>query len=421
MRPGLSRIRRILALLDHPEKDFRSILVTGSNGKGTTCAVLASCLHGFGWNTGLFTSPHLVSVRERFRVNGECASRAAMHEFLRRHGADCRRLGATYFETTRAFALWWFRRREVEWAVLEIGLGGRYDACNAVDPSLSIVTSIALEHTQWLGRTQAQIAAEKGCVARRDAPTLSGSLGKSAERSLYRTVKARGGYTLRLGHDILVSHAQSRARGGSLTLQCFGETLDLDVRIPGRKALDNAALAAAAAMHACRVMHPKRWPAGWKHTLRTGVRRARWPARFEQVQAAPQIVVDVAHNAASVAALVTDWQAFWPKRRPVLLAGMLDDKPARVIGRLFSKIASVAVITRPQSSRAIEPGELVRQWRRHFQRVEAVPGPRAALRRALELAGKHGALLVAGSHYVVGPILAGLGVDPARGSIHSKQ
>ena len=120
MRPGLARIRRLLSILDHPEHAYRSILVTGSNGKGTTAAYLSACLQALGYKTGLFTSPHLVSVRERFRIQGRSAPLAAMQRFLRLHGGACRALGATYFETTTAFALWWFRQESAEWAVLEI-------------------------------------------------------------------------------------------------------------------------------------------------------------------------------------------------------------------------------------------------------------------------------------------------------------
>jgi dihydrofolate synthase/folylpolyglutamate synthase len=414
MRPGLLRIRRLLAHLGHPERSFKSVLVTGSNGKGTTCAVLAACLQGFGFDTGLFTSPHLVSVRERFRINGVCATQAAMNEFLRRHGALCRRVGATYFETTTAFALWWFRERGVHWVVLEIGLGGRHDACNAVDPELSIVTSIALEHTQWLGSTQARIAAEKAWVARPGRPTLTGPLGRSAERSLRRTVAARGGHVLCFGHEIRVSRVKSSAGGSVLRLRVHDQQLDLSVRIVGAKAVINTALAAAAAMHIRHSGAAATWPRGWQEALRRSVRQARWPARLDRVRTQPFVIADVAHNEAAVAALVADWRRLWPRRRPVLLVGLLDDKPVRRIGALLSRLSSVAVVTRPDSERAVEPEQVAAAWRHNFERLVVATAPRRALERALELAGPTGSLLVTGSHYVVGPVLAALGADPTE-------
>lgn len=414
MRPGLSRIRRLLAAMDHPDRDFHSVLVTGSNGKGTTCAVLSSCLQSLGWKTGLFTSPHLVSVRERFRVNGTRAPYSAMRLFLRHHGAACRRAGATYFETTTAFALWWFRQSGVEWAVLEIGLGGRHDACNAVNPSLSIVTSIALEHTDWLGRTQAEIAAEKGCVARSGKITLSGPLSVSAERSLGRTIRARGGLWMRVGRDIQILLRNSTHRGSSFDMRCLGHTVTLTTRLRGRKAALNAALAASAAMHLCRDRQTQELPTGWKRALRQGVLAARWPARLETVSRRPQIILDVAHNAASVASLVADWQEMWPERRPVILAGLLDDKPVRAIGSLLSELGSQVVITRPDSPRARDPEQVALSWRGSFERVWVEPVPKRALGTAMALAGKKGHVLVTGSHFVVGPILSQLGIDPGR-------
>ena len=408
MRPGLSRIRRLLDRMDHPERSFESVLVTGSNGKGTTCAVLASSLEHLGWTTGLFTSPHLISVRERFRVNGRVAPQAAMHRFLKLHGGACHRLGATYFETTTAFALWWFRERKVEWAVLEIGLGGRLDACNAVDPKLSIVTSVSLEHTAYLGPTQTHIAAEKGGVARRHTPTFVGPLGSSAMRSLSRAVRAREGVLVCTGKDLRVSRVQSKLQGSRFTLHALGRQVDLHVPFAGGRAVVNAALAASAAVYICSTDHSGRDLTRWKRGLKRGVRAAHLSARLERVRVTPPIFVDVAHNEASVASLVDDWRRLWPGRKPVLLTGLLDDKPAKKIGRLLARVSDTAVLTRPDSPRAVAPLELARTWRGLFRRVDVVEPPGRALVRARELAGKQ-PLLVTGSHFVVGPVLAKLG------------
>jgi len=336
-----------------------------------------------------------------------------MRRFLRLHGATCRRLGATYFETTTAFALWWFEQSGVERAVLEIGLGGRHDACNAVDSELSVVTSIALEHTQWLGHTQAQIAAEKGCVARPGKPTLVGPMTREAERALRNTITALGGTMVRVGHEIRLQEQECSGRGSRFGVTCLGQSVALSTRLLGRKAALNAGLAASAALHLVRAETRADRFRGWKGSLQRGVWAARWPARLQVISGGPTLVLDVAHNAAAVASLVEDWQNLWPRRRPVILAGLLDDKPAGAIGSLFSKIASRVVVTRPDSERAFDPELLALTWQPDFEHVEVVLNPGKAWQRASKLAGKQGCILVTGSHFVVGPVMRHLGLDPA--------
>lgn len=404
MRPGLTRMRRLLDHLDHPEHSFQSVLVTGSNGKGTTCAVLASCLQQLGWTTGLFTSPHLVSVRERFRVDGAEAPYSAMNRFLKEHGQVCRQTGATYFETTTAFALWWFRRRHVQWAVLEIGLGGRLDACNAVEPALSIVTSVSLEHTEWLGDTQEQIAREKGGVARRGTITFAGSLSPSALRGLRQAVSEKGGRLVRAGRELRWGPIRFSSRGSAFTLQVNGSPCRLRMGQAGGKAAINAGLAAAAAQHICTNIASAERPADWKRRILRGVHTARMPARLEQLQTRPFIIADVAHNEASVIALVEDWRRLWPRRRPVILVGLLSDKPVRRIGELLSRLGDTVVITRPDSPRAVDPNKVKELWQDRFKHVHVVVEPVKAVAHALRLA-RGGSLLVTGSHYVVGPVL----------------
>jgi dihydrofolate synthase/folylpolyglutamate synthase len=391
--------------MGRPDRTFKSVLVTGSNGKGTTSAVLTCCLEELGWKTGLFTSPHLVSVRERFRVKGKCAPPEACAQFLRQFGARSRELGATYFEVTTAFALWWFAQQEVDWAVLEIGLGGRWDACNAVDPVLSIVTSVSLEHTGYLGRTQGAIATEKARVARAGRPLLAGPLGVSAQRALRSTVRELGGHLLRTGHDIRFSKPRLTLGGSRFTVRCGSASMNLQTRMLGSNAAQNSGLAAAAAWHIARE-HTALAESECRKAIARGVSRARFRGRLDVLGSRPLLVVDVAHNAAAVATLVADWRTLWPRKRPVIVAGLLEDKPDSRIGALLSEIALGAVITRADSPRAIPPEALAESWRRHFENVEVWPRMADAWKRAQQLAGSSGCVLVTGSHFVVGPFLA---------------
>jgi dihydrofolate synthase/folylpolyglutamate synthase len=407
IRPGLERIRTLLGAMGHPERSFRSVLVAGSNGKGTTAAALEAMLRAAGCRTGLFTSPHLVSVTERFRIDGRPVSPAELHRFLSRHRHDLRRSGATYFEATTACALWLFARRQVDWAILEIGLGGRWDACNAVDPELAVVTSISLEHTEYLGRTEAAIAREKAQVARRGKPVVVGRVSPPARCALAREFDRIGAPAYWLGRDFDVTDPGPIAGGSEGTLIAQGRRLRLRSGVRGERALDNVALAA------CGMATLAGHFPGFSHTemrraMLAGAARVRWPARLEVIRQRPLVVLDVAHNEAAFAALVQDWARYWPGVKPVVVLGLLCDKPAARIARIVSRLTDLVVVTTPDSPRAVPASELADSWRSSFRSIHVRKGVTAAVEHALELAGSNGAVLITGSHFVVGPARASL-------------
>jgi dihydrofolate synthase/folylpolyglutamate synthase len=412
IRPGLSRIRRILKALNRPDRVYKGILVAGSNGKGTTAAMLAGSLQALGFCTGLFTSPHLNSVHERFQVNNRLARRSEIKRFLSLHGDTCRQVGATYFEVTTAFALWWFAQSRVDWAVLEIGLGGRWDACNAIQPDLSIITSISREHTEFLGNTLAEIAAEKARVARRGRPVLIGSLPKAAE------VAARAELT-RIGADThwLETRPQrltiKKIPSGTvvhLGAACANQNVKLSMR--GHNAAAAATLASAAICTLRDTGEIQIASERFVEALKFGMSRVRWPARLQIVRRSPLTVVDVAHNPAAIESLITEWKRYWPDRRPVLLTALLSDKNPLRIGRLLARLSSRVIVTAADSPRSLSPEGLAIKWRPLFHRIGIEPDMSKAMSRARRMAGKDGAILVVGSHYLAGPILRLLKVTP---------
>ena len=415
IRPGLARIRRLLRRLENPERRLRTVLVAGSNGKGTTAAMLEAMLRAAGFRTGLFTSPHLVSVTERFRLDGACVEPGELVHFMRRHEAAIRRTEATYFEATTACALWLFARTRVDWAILEIGLGGRWDACNAVEPDVAIVTSISREHTEYLGTTEAAIAREKAQVARPGKPVIVGRVSRAARASLNAEFRTLGAVPYWLGKDFEVTDSVYGTNGVAGTLRAAGRTLCLRSAIRGKHALDNAALAACA-LGAIASLATEPLPArAVRRAIVTGARNVRWPGRLEVVSRRPLVVLDVAHNAGSFRALAEDWRRHWPGVRPIVVVGLLADKPAGQMAGALEQICDSAIATRAQSPRAVAPSTLTRLLERRIPQIESIDSVEGAVRRAFQLAGRNGAILVCGSHFVVGPARAALLAVPGRG------
>jgi dihydrofolate synthase/folylpolyglutamate synthase len=408
IRPGLARIRKLLVALDHPERSFKTILVAGSNGKGSTAAYLSSILQLAGYRTGLFTSPHLMSVSERFRVDGVLADASDLRRFLRLHGSACRRVGATYFEATTACALWWFASERVEWAILEIGLGGRWDACNAVDPELSVITSIAREHTDYLGPTLAHVAREKAQVARPGRPVVVGSLAISAGRALRAELRRIGARPHTLHQDFDIRNARFTPSQGQGTLVDRRGQVRFRTGLLGENAVANAALAAESVRVLAAEGAVSKSRTDLDRAVRAGVAATRWPGRLQIVRRHPLVIADVAHNQAAFEKLVSDWQNLWPRQRPHIVGGLLGGKPATAIGRLLSRIAGSLTVVAPESPRAIPPNQLADTWRRSFPGVQVAASLDAALQTAMAAAGRRGSVLVCGSHYLVGPALESL-------------
>jgi dihydrofolate synthase/folylpolyglutamate synthase len=297
----------------------------------------------------------------------------------------------------------------VEWAILEIGLGGRWDACNAVEPELSVVTSIAREHTDYLGPTVAHVAREKAQVARSGKPVVVGTLGTTALRAMKSELHRIGAQSNWQGRDFELKDVRCSPRRGSGTLVDRFGRIGLRTNLLGANAVTNAALAA----EAVRILGAEgvlsRGDRDLNRAIRSGLAATRWPARLQVLCRRPLVIADVAHNRSAFEALVADWQALWPRRRPDIVAGLLDDKPAMAIGRLLGRIAHSITVVAPASPRAVPSATLARIWRRSVPRVQVAANLHAALETALDQAGDRGSVLVCGSHYLVGPALESLG------------
>jgi dihydrofolate synthase / folylpolyglutamate synthase len=391
LRWRLGRMRALLDLAGEPDRRMRVILIAGTKGKGSTAAFLASILHAAGSRAGLFTSPHLQTYRERVRIDGALLGEAEFAraiDGLRPIVARLRRTrpaagDPTSFELTLLLAIRAFAERGCALAVVEVGLGGRIDATNALDPVISVITSISYDHTAILGRTLAAIATEKAGIVRAGRPAFVAVQRPAAARAIDRACRLSG--------------ADERI------VRPLGVHADLG--LAGDHQRQNAALAAAAATEL-----------GLDATaVARGLRTAVWPARFERVRGRPMIVLDGAHNGASAAALARTLRTERAGRRLALILGINRDKDARAVLAPLVRVAAAVVVTRSTSPRAADPAAVARIAARGTRvPVTTAADVPAAIAAARAAAGPDGLVCVAGSLALAADARTALGLVPSE-------
>lgn len=405
IRPGLERVRQGLDLLGHPEESFATVLVGGTNGKGSVSAMIESGLRRAGVRTGLYTSPHLIHVQERTQIEGTPVTPSVWRRATARVAqvAGSHRLRLTEFEAQTLAAFLVFKDAGVEIAVLEVGLGGRLDAVNAVAaPELSVIASIGLDHTAWLGPTRRHIYLEKRGIARRGTILLQ-DIPPSLRAEARRFSVESGVPTWNLGEEILFSsfgQKNSGDLGHSIRVRCPGG-IQSNVRVPfwGAHQERNTALAVAA-LH---VLRGRGWPLS-ERAIMDGVAQARWPGRFDVRQRNPPVVLDGAHNPAAARALAEAWaSAPWGRQQATLIFSCLKDKDVRGIVTALSPVVRRVIVTPLTSDRARPVEELADVWRGR-KPVACSTHFREAWRMARK--EKEAPILVAGSLYLVGEALA---------------
>jgi dihydrofolate synthase/folylpolyglutamate synthase len=401
---------RLLEALGRPQDRFRSVHVAGTNGKGSVCALIERALRATGAKTGLFTSPHLVDYRERIRIGGrwpaeeELAARLAAIQGL----AESR--GRTFFEITTALGLDAFARHAVEWAVVEVGLGGRLDATNVLDPQLAAISSVALDHTEILGTDLAAIAREKAGIVKPGRPVVSGVRGGPAASVIAEVAAARGAGLRDAAELVRIRDVRCGPAGSRFVadLPPWG-ALDLEIALRGRHQVENAVTALAALSVLAAGGTPLEGRA-----IRDGFAAARWPGRLEPCPAEPRLWWDGAHNAEGLARLARAWRedlGFEPPAAIVFAVSRDKDAPRMLaVLRAFAPSARLFV-TQAAHDRALPVETLAGQaallgWRAraHAVLVEAV-------RESLAAAGR---TLLAGSLFAVGEAMASLGGAPGE-------
>jgi dihydrofolate synthase/folylpolyglutamate synthase len=431
----LEEMRTLVAALGHPERRFRSILIAGTNGKGSTAATLAAILQSAGLRTGLYTSPHLTRVNERIRIDGQSISDDdfARHYF---HVDDCAnrlvaagRLPASpsFFEALTALAFEAFAEATIDIAVLEVGMGGRLDATNVVEPLLSVITDISLDHTEWLGDTITLIAREKAGILRRSGVLITLPQHPEANQAIGEVamdLDVRGANAAEYIPSLQTPAFSDPTPSGNLPgaphlpdvgrcgfsnrypLQVLGENLQVDSPLAGDHQRRNLALAIAAAVE-LRNHH------GFNITaahIAQGIRNTQWPGRLERftLPGKPTVLLDVAHNPAGVWTLRAAVSAFlYPAPcplSPVLVFGCMKDKAFAEMAQILFPIFDTVITTPVASPRSATAEELAHAAEQTGVRAIAAADPQQALARALSEAPPNGLIVVAGSVYLIGEI-----------------
>jgi dihydrofolate synthase / folylpolyglutamate synthase len=406
VRLGLDPIRRVLDRLGRPETRFRTVHVAGTTGKGSTAAMLASCLGAAGHRVGLYTSPHLCRFTERMRVDRREIEKADLERLVDLVlGTEP---GLTFFETTTAVALAWFAEKRVDVAVVEVGLGGRLDATNVVSPEVCVLTRIDLDHTDLLGERLIDVAREKAGILKPGVPVVAAA---PASDEVARLLEER---CAALGSELLLAGRDFRARagaGGGVSFEGGGALLE-GVALPllGEHQAENASLCFAALALAGRGSTAGGVGAGaglgvGEASLRRGLETTEWPGRLERVGA--RVILDGAHNPCACRALAAALEAIGERGLDLVVA-ILGPRPAAEMLAPLLPLASRVVFTRARSARAIPEDELAAL----APGSETAPDLAAALGR---LEGSARTTLITGSLYLVGEaraLLLGEEVDP---------
>jgi dihydrofolate synthase / folylpolyglutamate synthase len=345
---GLERIQLLLDALGRPQDRCRFVHVAGTNGKGSVCAMIESGLRAHGERTGLFTSPHLAEPAERIRIGGTPVSREQFAAAFDRVHACAEQMLAdgtidlhpTYFETVTAMAMLLFAELETERVVLEVGLGGRLDATNAVRPELCVITPVDFDHEAYLGRSLEAIAGEKAGILKAGVPAVMARQRPEAARVLEARA-AELGVGVSRTDEWRVEDLQLDARGSSFRVR------GLRIRCPlaGEHQVENA-VTAAGALDALGI------PAA---AIEQGIARTEWPGRLERLSERPEIIVDGAHNPAGARALAAYIERFYAGRRVRLIFGAMRDKAVAEIAGILFPLAEKVIVTAPKQARALSP------------------------------------------------------------------
>ena len=411
---GLVTMTALMVRLGMPQTRYRTLHIAGTNGKGSTAAMAAAVLQAAGYRVGLYTSPHLVEFRERIRVNGEMIAESQVAQLTEQLQPLCQPdLSPTFFEYTTAMACQHFADSGVDVAVLEVGLGGRFDATNIVTPMACAVTTISLDHQEYLGTTRSLIAFEKAGIIKPGVPVVLGRLENDAWQAIEQVARERQATVFRLNHDFRTEGEGPRQFSYcGLGLHYDGLTCALE----GRHQLDNAACALALLEAAI--------PQGIAVTaeaVREGLHVVNWAGRLEVVDRRPTILLDGAHNPAAASALADYLMRAdrSPSSRPVVLVlGMMRDKDHRGFVEPLKGLVDEVVLTQADFPRAATAHELRASLEGLLPHLRVVPSLSDAMALARKLATPEGLVCVTGSLMLVGECKAwfrGCGLSPLRG------
>lgn len=406
IKPGLSRISRLCELLQNPERKFRAVHISGTNGKGSTAAMTAAVLAALGLTTGLYTSPHLISYTERIKLNGHDIGEDDFASFLQivRDAAEAMvRDGdqpPTQFEVLTATAFLYFAEKGAEYAVIEAGLGGLLDSTNVILPKVSVITNVTAEHLDRCGGTLAGVAHHKAGIIKPKIPAVTAARGMPLRIiKAAATEKEAPLYVAGEDFSFAVKGRTPKGQTVSLSVPDFGID-DFRYFIPfiGEHQAENSA--AALMSIALLAKDDSRLS---MEAARSAIWGTKWPGRFERMDVdGKTVVIDGAHNPSGMEALRRTLDEYFPDSPRVFILGILRDKDIDAMLRTLLRPCDMVVTTTPDSERAVDAASLARRISGSY--VTSVPEPELALKKALELASCEHLVCCAGSLYLIGKI-----------------
>ncbi|MCX8196881.1 MAG: bifunctional folylpolyglutamate synthase/dihydrofolate synthase [Candidatus Micrarchaeota archaeon] len=403
---GLERIERILFAAGNPQNSYRCIIVGGSNGKGSTVEMIASILIAAGLKTGSYFSPQVVEFRERIRINGKYVSKRDVIWAYKKVSSICEKEGieATFFEVVTAMAFLIFQRHKVEYAVLEVGLGGRLDATNAAEPEIAAISSLSLEHTQILGPTIRHIAHEKCGIARKNVKLVCGMMNEEAKQAIYEECRVIGAQPLMVEDEVKIFDIRQEKMKYAFRAKYDGEEYDIRLGAPGRFQMGNACVA----LVVCKNLGIK------KEAIQEGLLEARPRYRLEQVGKNPTVIADSCHNPEAAFALSAEVERL-PARKKILVFSAMKDKDFEQMLKIFRAHFDVIVLCKVSLERAAPIKDLQNAAKKAGITLLDSPSkmgtegtfaitvedPHEAVKAAKKLAGKSGYVFIAGSIYLL--------------------
>ena len=396
VKPGLSRIKELLKSLGNPEDKIPGIIITGTNGKGSVAAAVSSVLSVQGYNVGLYTSPHLVNITERIKINGVQISNSDLSSIIleiKESAGKSLSEKPSYFEVITAAAFVYFARKEVDFSVLEVGMGGRWDATNVTIPLASVITNISKDHSEYLGERIVDIAAEKACIIKPSVPVITSSQGE-ALKVIEETANKNSS-------PLIVHKREFNTEGentDNFNYKGINRELEnLKSNLKGHYQLENLSLAIAT----LETIQNKHDIIIEEKSLREGLSNIEWEGRFEIINDSPPLILDSAHNPGAAKSLVEAIKDSYPDTLFTFLIGMLDDKGHEQFLKEISSIAEKLIITKVPSERTSDPKQLTLIAQKYIGEIETIDDYKSAYEVILR-ADKPSC--ITGSLYLIGAL-----------------
>jgi len=396
IKPGLKRVEALLDRLGNPQRSLRAIHVAGTNGKGSTCAILAAVLRSAGYSVGLYTSPHLVTFNERIRVNDEKISDAEIARFIHQYRPLIEEIDPTFFEVTTAMAFEYFKRKRVDLVVLETGLGGRLDATNVLRPLLAIITPIGKDHQEFLGNRLVQIAREKSGIAKAGIPCLVAAQSTYVRQVLKKDIERRSAHYCYAPQLCKVTVEKQFLDGQIVNLQSGDWHLNqVRLNLAGAYQIINLQTAIAGLRLLNKIMLTP-------EQVRQGIESTNWHGRLEILSRQPLILYDVGHNLHGISYVVNSLQKILPDRKFQIILALGEKKRILSLGQILRGVADRLYLSEIPNGKSAPADSVAREVRHQFpaKNVTVEPSLTKVLKRVVQSLGSEDNLLILGSHYI---------------------